>query len=54
MDYNPYAPTKGTLSGSLASVAEPGDVDIQPASRWRRLTNLLIDTLTRVAEPPTH
>ena len=46
MDYNPYAPTKGSLSGSPASAAESGHgVDAQPASRWRRLTNLLIDTL---------
>jgi hypothetical protein len=45
MDYNPYAPTKGALSGPFASAAERGVVDAQPASRWRRLTNLLIDTL---------
>jgi hypothetical protein len=37
MDYNPYAPTKGTLNGAASSVAETGDVDAPPASRSEAL-----------------
>jgi hypothetical protein len=43
MEYNPYAPTTTVLSDGSVAADHSGDVEL--ASRWRRLANMLIDTI---------
>ncbi len=42
MEQNPYAPTKAALNEVSPEEDEPSEA-LEPAPRWRRLANLLVD-----------